>query len=132
MDNNFKYINEIPSSSLEIKKSILSLNSEKDIKKGKFETILNIGSLSHYKPIVSLIFNDPIFQLSVNLNPQNNPPRCVVLIGIPREDTPRDRKVFSISTKIIEDVKTEHSIVVCWENWKILRLEINGEAMGEL
>ena len=131
MNNHFQFVKKIPSSVPEIKKTTLFLNSEKDINEGKFETILRSGVLSRHIPIVSLIFNVPIFQLSVNLNPQNTPPRCIVLIGKPIEDIPRDRKIFLIPNEVMSDTNTEHKIIVYWNNWNIIKLEINKEIITE-
>lgn len=131
MNNNFQFVKKISSSAPEIKETTIFLNMENDISSGKFETILNSGVLFQRKPIVSLIVNVPIFQLSVNLNPQNTPPRCVVLIGKPVENFPRDKKTFLIPDEVINDTDTEHKVVVHWNNWDIIRLEINEKVLIE-
>lgn len=131
MNNHFQFIKKISSSVPEIKETTLFLNAESDISNGKFETILKSGALFHYKPIVNLIVNVPIFQLSVNLNPQNIPPRCVVLIGKPVENFPRDRKIFLIPDEVMNDTDTEHKVIVYWDNWNIVKLEINEGIIAE-
>ena len=131
MNNNFQFTKKMPSSAPEIKETTISLNAEDDVSSGKFETILNSGVLFRRRPVASLIVNVPIFQLSVNLNPQNKPSRCVVLIGKPIENFPRDKKTFLISDEIINDITTEHKVLVCWNNWNIIELRINEKVIAE-
>lgn len=132
MNQKLNFEQKIPSSAPEIKETKLFLEAETNVERGKFITILKSSQLTQKKLIASIIVNVPIFQLSVNLNPQTAPAKCIVLIGKPIENSPRDRKVFLIPDKIANDLNKEHEIVVSWNNWIISSLEINGETMNEI
>jgi hypothetical protein len=130
---NYKFKREIPSSSPEIKKALIYLLKDAtDISQGKFDTVLKKGALSSNKTIASIIVNIPIFQLSVNLNPQNIPPKCIILIGKPDEDKPRDRKEYIIPNLIVEDNNIEHIFTVYWNNWRIKKLKIDNDVVYEM
>lgn len=123
----YKFIKEVPCEAPEIKETVLYLPDKKgrDISSGMFRTILEKGAFIKRKPIVSAVINIPIFELTVNFNPQNKPPRCPVFLGTPTEDRPRDKKVFLLPEDAIYDTGNQIVFDVYWENWQIADVLIN-------
>ena len=112
----------------EIESSEITLpNGENDLSEGYFKTLLKSSVLTKKQPIVSSIVNHPIFQISVNINPQNNPPRIVILLG----DTisnPKDKKTFEIPSDL--DFDSPHEVKVEWKNNKINELLIDNNPIN--
>lgn len=119
----FKHSQQNPSPDVE-KSEIILNNGESDLTEGSFMTLLKPNVLSKKQPIVSSIVNPPLFQISVNLNPQNSPPRMVVLLGDAVSD-PKDKETFEIPSDL--DLTKSHEIKVEWKNTQISGVFINNK-----
>lgn len=115
-------------SSSDIESSEITLpNGENDLSRGYFITLLKTSALTKKQPIVSSIVNHPVFQISVNINPQNNPPRIVVLLGDTISD-PKDKKTFEIPSDL--DFDSPHEVKVEWKNNRISELFIDSKPIN--
>ncbi len=121
----FKHSQLNPNHKVESSEIILN-NGEKDLSVGSFTTILKPDSLNDKVPIISSIINAPLFQISVTFNPQNNPPRIVVLLG-DAISKPKDKEIFEIPSNINNSIT--HTFQVLWQNSRIISLNMDSQPL---
>lgn len=98
-----------------IEYSEIIIPNDAQIGNGSFVTSLRKGALIPKNQLSSVIYNAPIFQMSVNINPNLN--EIVVLLGKADGSNPADRKVFSIPTGI--STQKAHILIAYFNDWKI-------------
>lgn len=89
---------------------------------GIFTTVLKPDALTKNKPIISIMINVPIFQISVNINPGTK--EIPVLLGKADGTEPLSKKLFLIP-ETLRTTKT-NKLVVKFINWEITGLTLNG------
>jgi hypothetical protein len=110
----------------EIEYSEIYIPNDKDLGTGTFTTVLKINALLKNNPIISIMINIPIFQISVNINPQTR--EIPVLLGKADGTDPISKKIFLISP---EDMARNRIYVASFKNWEITDLSANGIELKE-
>jgi hypothetical protein len=111
----------------EIEYSEIYIPDDKVLGTGSFTTILKPNALSKKNPIISLMVNVPIFQISVNINPQTK--EIPVLLGKADGTDPISKKIYMILSDI--DMVKSSTFVAHFENWEITGLSINGSELTQ-
>ena len=101
---------------------------ENNLGTGQFTTVLKEGALSKNNPIASMIVKRPVFQMSVNINPQTS--KTPVVLGRADEPKPKDEVIFSLPGNL--DKTTKHAFVAEFEEWKIRHLKLDDISLERL
>lgn len=116
-----------PNPSPEIEYGELNIPDDQNLGEGRFITVLRPRALIANKPIMSIMINVPVFQISFNINPQTN--LVPVLLGKADNSDPLSRKVYRIPQDI--DKIKRITIVASFKNWKITSLTLDGNPLEE-
>lgn len=112
----------------QIEKAELTLyNGESDLSAGCYVIFLRPGIFGNKDPIGSSCIKAPVFQISININPQNTPPRIIVLLGDTESDS-KDSLTFNMPGDL--NIHQPHEVRVDWKQNKITSLEIDGVGFG--
>lgn len=117
----FRITHQHPAPGIECSEIVLT-NGEQDLSEGYFVTLFELNAFKKPKPVISAVMNPPFFQLSVNVDPQNIPPRAVVLLGDTISD-PKNEKMYEIPAEI--DLSTIREVRVDWKKGEIISVSIN-------
>lgn len=109
----------------EIEYSLISIRDENDLGTGRFTTLLKPNVLSTSRAILSVVVNVPVFQISVNTNPDTG--EVPVLLGKADGTDPISRKVFLLPANISSVIA--HEIVASFKNWQVTGLELDGKLL---
>lgn len=116
-----------PNPSPEIEYGEINIPDDKNLGEGRFITVLRPRALVANKPIMSIMINVPVFQISVNINPQTN--LIPVLLGKAGKSDPLSRKVYRIPKDI--DKLKRLTIVASFKNWQITGLALDENSLEE-
>ena len=116
-----------PEGSPEIEYAEIYIPDDQNVGEGSFTTVLKPNVLSKSKVIASMIVNVPIFQISVNINPDTR--EIPVLLGKADGSAPLSRKLFVIPSDI--KPSKSHTFVATFENWEITGLTLNGADLSQ-
>ena len=111
----------------EIEYSIIAIPDENDLGTGRFITLLKANALSSAKAIASMVVNVPVFQISVNINPETR--EIPVLLGRVDGTDPISGRLFVLPPTVISQVA--HEFVAKFESWKVTGLELDGQPLDE-
>ncbi|MGA2324325.1 MAG: hypothetical protein ABSG22_10800 [Sedimentisphaerales bacterium] len=105
----------------EIEYAEIHIPNDTSLGDGTFTTVLKPRVLSKNKPIISIMVNVPIFQISVNINPGTG--EIPVLLGRADGTEPISKKLFLIPSVI--DSSKSNILVARFKNWEITSLSLD-------
>lgn len=112
----------IENPSPQIKYSEINIPDQNKIGTGFYITAIKPNYLYKKDPIFSIMYNPPIFQISVNINPSTQ--KIPVMLG--RID-PISSKIFLLPEKI--PMSNLYVFKATFRDWKILELSMNGKPL---
>ena len=101
--------------------SEIYIPDDQNLGRGKYTVVLEPNALAKKDPIMSLVFNPPKFQISVNVNPATK--EIPVLLGKADGSPPVSRVVFSLPRDI--KLSSTYTFEVHFDNWKVQELILN-------
>jgi len=116
-----------PNPSPEIEYGEINIPDDQNLGEGKFITVLRPNALVANKPIMSIMINVPVFQVSVNINPQTN--LIPVLLGKADNSDPLSLKTYRIPKDI--DTSKRLTLVASFKDWQITGLTLEGNSLKE-
>ena len=105
-----------------VKYSEVYIQDDNNIGTGNYVTVLEPNALGSKDPIVSMVINIPIFQLSVNINPSTK--EIPVLLGRSDGSLPISTTIFVLPQNIT--LSDSYKFETTFVNWKIKELLLNG------
>lgn len=105
-----------------IKYNEIYIPNDQNLGTGTYTTVLQPNALAKPDPIISIIINVPVFQLSVNINPATR--KIPVLLGKADNSPPSSRQDFNLPENII--LSASYKFEVNFADWKINELILNG------
>ena len=93
---------------------------------GSFKTVIKPDVFSSKRAILSIMYNPPVFQISVNLNPSTK--EIPVLLGFADGSYPISRKIYFFPENV--NVSVSHEFEVTFRNWEITRLSMDTVLLG--
>lgn len=116
---------QVHNSSPEISLGEIQIPDDADLGTGMFITILKPGTLPAANVIGSVMIKQPVFQVSVTINPNG---RIPVNIGVADGSTPRHTLTFILPQKI--DSASRHTLTVHFAKWHIVAATLDGENLS--
>ena len=116
------------SASPEIEYAEIHIPDDRHLGTGRFTTVTKPSALSSGKAVSSIMFNPPLFQISLNLNPSTG--EIPVLLGAANGSDPTSRKVFLFQEQV--SLADSHEFKVTFEDWQITGLYIDGTSLPEM
>lgn len=104
-----------------IKYSIIEIPDDQNLGMGKYTIVIEPATIAKNQPIIGIILNKPVFQLSVNINPQTK--EIPVLLGKADGSDPISNVLFNLPNNI--ELKEEYVFVTQFENWQVVSLTMN-------
>ena len=118
----------LSSTAPDIEYAEIYIPNENNLGTGQFTTVLKEGALVKNNPIVSMMIKRPIFQISVNINPQTF--KIPILLGRADNSEPKDIVNFSLPRNI--DKSAKYVLVVEFQEWKICSFKLNDISLERL
>lgn len=112
----------------EIEYAEIHIPDDRHLGTGRFTTVTKPGALSSGKAVSSIMFNPPLFQISLNLNPSTG--EIPVLLGAANGSDPTSRKVFLFQEQV--SLADSHEFKITFEDWQITGLYIDGTSLPEM
>ena len=116
------------SASPEIEYAEIHVPDDRHLGTGNFTTVTKPSALSSGKAVSSIMFNPPLFQISLNLNPSTG--EIPVLLGAANGSDPTSRKVFFFQEQV--SLADSHEFKVTFEDWQITGLYVDGTSLPEM
>ena len=88
---------------------------------GSFKTVIKPDVFSSKKAVSSIMYNPPVFQISVNLNPSTK--EIPVLLGFADSSDPISTKTYFFPENV--NVSDSHEFEVTFRNWEITGLSMD-------
>ncbi|HBH12610.1 MAG TPA: hypothetical protein DDX29_05815 [Clostridiales bacterium] len=104
-----------------VKFSLIDIPDDQKLGSGRYTTVLEPSALAKKQPVVSIILNAPVFQLSVNINPQTK--EIPVLLGKVDGSNPISNVMFSLPENVSLD--EEYVFITEFDNWQVQSLSMN-------
>lgn len=111
----------------EIEYGEIHIPDDKYLGTGSFITVTKPGALSRGKAVSSIMFNPPLFQISLNLNPSTG--EIPVLLGAANGSDPTSGKMYLFQERV--SLTDSHEFKVTFEDWQITGLYIDGVSLPE-
>jgi len=105
----------------EIDYAEIHIPDDKNLGTGSFVTVTKCDALSSHKAISSIMINQPVFQISVNLNPSTK--EIPVLLGFADGSDPISKKTYFFPENV--NVSDSHEFEVTFKDWQITELSMD-------
>jgi len=117
-----RLINRIENPNPHIKYSEINIPDQSKTGTGFYITAIKSNYLNKKDPIVSIMYNPSLFQISVNINPATH--KIPVMLG---RENPISTKIFLLPEKIPKSKL--YVFKVTFKDWEILELSMNGKPL---
>ena len=115
----------IESQSPQIEFSEINIPDKNRIGTGSYLTVIKPNYLNKKEPIISIMFNPPSFQISVNINPATR--KIPIMLGKVDGSDPISVKTFLLPERISK--LNSYTFKVTFKDWKILELFMNEKSL---
>ncbi len=112
----------------EIDYAEIHIPDDRHLGTGNFITVTKPSALSTGKAVSSIIFNPPVFQISLNLNPSTR--QIPVLLGLANGSAPTSGKTYLFPGNV--STLDSHEFKVTFEDWQITALYMDGTLLPEM
>jgi hypothetical protein len=118
----------IPWITPEIEYGEIDIPDSRDMGTGSFTTVLKPNTLAFLnKPVISVMAKKPVFQISVELNPQTG--LITVLLGKADGTEPVSNETFRFPFDM--DSQPGHCVIARFKDWKIANVTLNDSSLEE-